>query len=69
MIEVGERISEPISQISGAPILLLENRVFNNGRPSGAMLLITSFKGGILRLGEGSSTFAARLLEEGRSVR
>ena len=68
LIKVGKSISEPVSKIRGAPILFLENRVFDDSRPGGAMLLITSFQGSILCFGEGSSTFTSCLLEQRSSV-
>jgi hypothetical protein len=68
LVEVGESVAEPVAEVRGAPVLLLEDWVFDNGGPNGAMLIVTGFEGTVLLLGKRATLLAACLLEDGGSI-
>jgi len=68
LVEVRESVAEPVAEVGGAAILFLEDRVFDDGGPDGAVLIVAGFEGTVLLLGEGTALLATRLLKDGRSV-
>ena len=68
LVEVGECVAEPVTKVSGAAVLLLEDWVFDNGGPNSAVFIVAGFEGTVLLLGERATLFAARLLEDGGSI-
>jgi hypothetical protein len=68
LVEIRESVAEPVAEVRGAAVLLLENWVFDDGGPNGAVLIVASFEGTVLLLGEGATFLAACLLEDGGSV-
>ena len=49
-------------------VLLLEDWIFDDGGPHGAVFIVASFESTVLLLGEGATLLAARLLKDGGSV-
>jgi hypothetical protein len=68
LVEIRESVAEPVAEICGAAVLLLEDWVFDDGGPNGAVLIVTGFEGTVLLLCERATLLAARLLEDGCSV-
>jgi hypothetical protein len=68
LVEIRESVAEPVTEVRGAAVLLLEDRVFDDGGPNGAVFIVASFEGAVLLLGEWTTLLAARLLEDGGSV-
>lgn len=68
LVEVGESVAEAVAEVRGAAVLLLEDWVFDNGGPNGAVFIVAGFEGTVLLLGERATLLAARLLEDGGSV-
>lgn len=69
LVEIGESVAEPVTEIRGAAVLLLEDGIFDDGSPDGAVLVVASFERAVLLLSEGTTFLTTRLLEDGRSVR
>src|SRR5712691_7976385 len=68
LVEIGESVAEPVAEVGGTAILLLEDGVLDDGGPNGAVLVVARFERAVLLLGEGPPLLATRLLEDGRSV-
>ena len=68
LVEVGESVAEPVTEVGGTAILLLEDGVLDDGGPNGAVLVVARLERAVLLLGEGPSLLATRLLKDGRSV-
>ena len=68
LVEVGESVAEPVAEVRGAPVLLLEDWVFDNSGPNGAVLIVTGFEGTVLLLGKRATLLTASLLEDGGSI-
>lgn len=58
-----ERIPEPVPEVRGAPVLFLEDGVFDDRRPGRAVFLVAGFESGVLCLCERPSTLASGLFE------
>ncbi len=69
LVEVGECVAKPVTKVSGAAVLLLEDRVFDYGRPNGAVLVVTGLEGTVLLLRKWAALLATRLLEDGCTIR
>jgi hypothetical protein len=69
LVEIRESIAEPVAEVRGAAVLLLEDGVFDDGGPDGAVLVVAGFERAVLLLGEGTALLATRLLKDGCSVR
>jgi len=63
-VEVRERISESVAQISGSSVLLCEYRVFGDGRPHRAKLLESCLKSMVLHRCKRTSVVAPHLLKQ-----
>ena len=68
LVEIRESVAEPVAEVGGAAVLLLEDGVFDDGGPDGAVLVVAGFERAVLLLGEGPSLLATRLLKDGRPV-
>jgi hypothetical protein len=68
LVEIRESVAEPVTEICGAAVLLLEDWVFDDGGPNGAVPIVAGFERTVLLLGERATLLAARLLEDGGSV-
>ena len=69
LVEVGECVAEPVTKVSGAAVLLLEDWVFDYGCPNGAMLVVTGLEGTVLFLGKWAALLTTRLLKDGCTIR
>jgi hypothetical protein len=69
LVEVGESVAEAVAEVRGAAVLLLEDWVFDNGGPNGAVFIISGLESTVLLLSERATLLAARLLEDGGSIR
>lgn len=68
LVKIGKGVAKPVAEICGAAVLLLEDWVFDDGGPNGAVLIVTGFEGTVLLLSERATLLAARLLEDGCSI-
>jgi hypothetical protein len=68
LVEIRESVAEPVAEVGGATVLFLEDWIFDDGGPNGAVLVVASFERTVFLLGEGTSLLTTRLLEDGRSV-
>jgi hypothetical protein len=69
LVEVGECVAEAVTKVSGAAVLLLEDWVFDYGRPDGAMLIVTGLECTVLFLRKWAALLATRLLKDGCTIR
>ena len=67
-VEVRKSEAEPVTDVCGAAALLLEDWVLDNSSPNSTMLIVASFEGMVLLLGERATLLATRLLEDGSSI-
>ena len=54
LVELGEGVAEVVVEVGGTAVLLLEDRVLDDGGPYGAMLLVASLECAVLVLCEGT---------------
>lgn len=68
LVEVRERVAEPVTEVCRAAVLLLEYWVFDDGSPNGTVLVVPSFECTVLLLREWATLLATRLLKDGCSI-
>jgi len=67
-VQLWERVAKAVAEVGRAAILLLEYRVFDDGCPGGAMLLVSGLQRPVFLDSKWSPPFTSRLLEEIRPV-